>query len=81
MKRFQEVAFETDCKNLKTALKRFEKKHPNVFEVWGEHFEYMIQNGQIYDDAKNDAGYVLWAIQDDDHYYFCFIAFAEYQVI
>lgn len=81
MKRVQEIEFETDCKNLSTALRRFGKKYPEAFEVWGEHFAWMIENGQQLDDCKESCGYVVWAIQDEEHFYFCFIAFDESQII
>lgn len=81
MKRLQETEFETYCKSLDTALRRFEKKHPAVASVWLEHIRYMAENGQEQDDAREEAGYVVWAIVDDGFFYFCVIAYTEAQVI
>lgn len=81
MKRFQEIEFETNCKSLDTALRRFEKKYPAVANVWLDHIRYMAENGQEQDDAREDAGYVVWAVVDEDFYYFCVIAYNEHQVI
>lgn len=59
MKRIQEFEFETTCKNLETALKRFQKKYPKCFEIWGEQLEYMARNGQEVDKAITECGYCL----------------------
>ena len=80
MKRLQEIEFETDCKKLTTALRRFQKKYPEVYNVWGEFLKWMIETGQEKDDGRESAGYFARAIEDDGHYYFCLIFYNEQQV-
>lgn len=81
MKRLQETEFETYCKSIDTALRRFEKKFPAVASVWVDHIRWMLENGQEQDDARQEAGYVVWAIEDDGFFYICVIAYTEAQVI
>lgn len=59
MKRIQEFEYQTTCKNLETALKRFQKKYPKCFEIWGELVEYMARNGQEVDNAITECGYCI----------------------
>lgn len=55
---------ETECKSAKTALKRFAKKYPAAWEVWGEMLEYMLTNGIEHEEEKA-CGWSLWLYVDE----------------
>lgn len=56
--------FETteDCKKPQTMFKRFAKKFPEAWEVWGELFEYMLDNGIQHEE---ESGWALWLDIDE----------------
>ena len=80
MKRYQEIEFERHCKSLKAFLNKLQKKHPELFEIWGEQIEYNINHGTTCE-IEPECGYILHTINDDNFYYICFIATNEQQVI
>lgn len=69
-----EWEFEAKAKNVDEFLKKFKAKFPELYDTWGEEFEYYahneMRNGAV--DAKENelqsAGYVL-SIEFDENYY------------
>ena len=53
---------ETDCKKAETMFKRFSKKYPEAWEVWGEIFQWMLENGM---EHYEDYGWALWLYIDE----------------
>lgn len=52
-----------NCKKPQTMFRRFAKKHPQAWEVWGELFEYMLANEL---DSMGEKGWQLWLQTDED---------------
>ena len=80
MKCYQEIEIQRHCKNQKNFMKNLEKKYPKFFEVWRDHIEYQLNQGNTLD-ISLEAGYILHTINDEDFYYVCFIALNEQQAI
>lgn len=53
-----------DCKKASTMFNRFEKKYPEAWEIWGETFEYMLENGKDHLEER-DGGWSLWLYVDE----------------
>ena len=51
-----------DCKNPQTMFSRFAKKYPDAWDVWGETFEYMLENGL---ESQGEDGWHLWLYIDE----------------
>lgn len=51
-----------NCKKPQTMFKRFAKKFPKAWEVWGELFEYMLENGL---ESQGENGWQLWLYTDE----------------
>lgn len=60
----QEFEISTDCKKSTTMFRRFEKKYPEAWNVWGEMFEYMLENNIEHMEEKNE--WSLWLYVDED---------------
>ena len=60
----QSIELKTECKHAKTALKRFAKKYPAAWEVWGEMFESMLENG-IEHEKEKACGWSMWLNVDE----------------
>lgn len=60
----QEFEISTDCKKATTMFRRFEKKYPEAWNVWGEMFEYMLENNIEHMEEKNE--WSLWLYVDED---------------
>lgn len=58
----QEFELSATCKKVQTIFTRFKKKFPAVWEVWGELFECMYNNGQ---EHCEDIGWSLWLYIDE----------------
>ena len=59
----QEFEMSTNCKKVKTMFNRFSKKYSEAWEVWGEMFEYMLENGI---EHMEETGWSLWLCVDKD---------------
>lgn len=63
MERFRQCfEMETDCAKAKTMFKRFEKKYPDAWAVWGEMFECMLESGK---EHEEESGWALWLYTDE----------------
>lgn len=62
MKFRQTFEMTADCKKASTMFSRFSKKYPEAWSVWGEMFEYMLENGE---DHEGEAGWSLWLDTDE----------------
>lgn len=60
----QEFEISTDGKKSTTMFRRFEKKYPEAWNVWGEMFEYMLENNIEHMEEKNE--WSLWLYVDED---------------
>ena len=71
MERFRQC-FEmaAECKKVTTMFNRFSKKYPEAWEVWGEVFEYMLENEL---EHYGDDGWTLWLYDDDDTHYMAIV--------
>ena len=58
----QEFEMSTNCKKAETMFKRFAKKFPRAWEVWGGMFEYMLENGEEHEECP---GWSLWLYVDE----------------
>ena len=52
-----------NCKKPQTMFRRFEKKYPKAWEVWGGLFEYMLANEL---DSMGEKGWQLWLQTDEE---------------
>lgn len=79
----QDFELETNCKNVETAFNRFAKKYSKAWEVWGEMFEYMNENGLEHQEEidKENGGWSLWLYQDEQFgtYYLAIVLTSEEQ--
>lgn len=62
MKFRQEFEMITDCKKATTMFKRFSVRYPEAWKVWGEMFEYMLENGI---EHEEETGWSLWLFVDE----------------
>ena len=62
----QEFEISTDCKKTETLFKRFSKKFPKAWEVWGDLFRWMLETGK---EHYEDIGWSLWLYVDDETHY------------
>lgn len=53
---------ETDCKKASTVFNRFAKKYPEAWEIWGEEFQYMLEQGEEHEQGN---GWALWLYIDE----------------
>lgn len=77
----QEFEMCTNCKKVKTMFNRFSKKYSEAWEVWGEMFEYMLENG--IEHMEENFGWSLWLCVDKDfnHHYMAVVLTDECQKI
>lgn len=72
------IDFDTRCKKLETALKRFYAKYPELEKDSREQYEYMYENGIEHEDnappTDRDAWtWCVWLCHDDGYFYFAWI--------
>lgn len=82
MKRFrQEFEMETTCKKVGTAFKRFAKRYPKAWEVWGEVFEGMYEQGLEHTGERDETygGWSLWLYVEDNEVYMAIVLTDEGQ--
>lgn len=60
----QEFEISIDCKKSATMFRRFENKYPEAWNVWGETFEYMLENNIEHMEEKNE--WSLWLYIDEE---------------
>lgn len=62
----QDFEMIVDCKKVATMFNRFAKKYPEAWEVWGEMFNYMLENGiEHEEETENGKGWSLWLDIDE----------------
>ena len=57
----QNFEMQTNCKTVRTMFKRFARKYPRAWSVWGELFEYMFEHNI---EHMEEAGWCLWLYWD-----------------
>lgn len=67
-----------ECKKITTMFSRFSKRYPKAWEVWGDAFEYMSENGL---EHFGDVGWTLWLYDDMDTRYMAIVLTDEDQRI
>jgi hypothetical protein len=72
------IDFDTRCKKIETALKRFYAKYPELEKDSREQYEYMYENGIEHEDnappTDRDAWtWRVWLCHDDGYFYFAWI--------
>lgn len=70
MERFrQEFEISADCKKSTTMFRRFEKKYPEAWNVWGEMFKYMLENNIEHMEEKKEWSLWLYINEDTNSHY------------
>ena len=72
------IDFDTRCKKLETALKRFYAKYPELEKDSREQYEYMYENGIEHEDNAPPTDreawtWRVWLCHDDGYFYFAWI--------
>lgn len=62
MKFRQEFEMTANCKKVTTLFNRFSVRYPEAWKVWGEMFEYMLENGI---EHEEEPGWSLWLYVDE----------------
>lgn len=77
----QEFEVSIDCKKATTMFKRFAKKYPEAWSVWGEMFEYMLENNIGHIGEKNEWSIWLYVDEDLGTHYMAIVLLDEGQKI
>ena len=60
----QEFEMSVECKKATTMFRRFAKKHRAAWNVWGEVFEYMLENNLEH--MEEEKTWSLWLYADSE---------------